>query len=251
MRDTRVKPQGKTQTYQRVRVLESVDSTAKVFWQYQRCKGWLKSWRITLIADDDKGITPHEVRSIVKKCRYYKLVLVELALDFSPLGEVDEQFVTRHAVFGKSRYERDRGGPGELRYGSRKSRKLVRCYWKREVNAYRVELELHSALLRRSRIDRAEDLSDVPYVIFPKHVRFVRVSWRRLARYLKRRSPEQRKVILEAARERAGRSLRSAIHLLRRRGVLNVHRFLTPMQINQVIEAALWKWSFRFAKGCV
>jgi hypothetical protein len=38
---------------------------------------------------------------------------------------------------------------GRLRYGGRKSAKLVRCYRKKSKNAYRVEVELHSSLLNQ------------------------------------------------------------------------------------------------------
>jgi hypothetical protein len=45
-----------------------------------------------------------------------------------------------------------------LRYGGRKSAKLVRCYWKTNKHAYRVEVELHSSLLNQHGIRDVRDL---------------------------------------------------------------------------------------------
>jgi hypothetical protein len=153
--DNRVRPQGPVATYERVRELRSETSTTRVFWQYRPRPGWLRGWRITFVGDDSKGIAPSEAVSILKRCRFAWLVLVELALDFSPSSGIDRAFVRRHAVFGKSQRRTDRGGPQQLRYGTRKSGKLVRCYWKKEVQAFRVELELHSRLLNKGRKKQA------------------------------------------------------------------------------------------------
>src|ERR1700730_9386541 len=130
---------------------------ARADWEDQRQQGWLPPWRITLIADDQTGLTPEEVNKFIKHCRQYRLVLIELALDFAPASHVDEVYVMQHGIFGKSRSRPDLGGPGQLRHGSRRSGKLVRCYWKDQVGAYRVELELHSGLLRKHDIDGVTD----------------------------------------------------------------------------------------------
>src|SRR4051794_2313401 len=72
----------------------------------------------------------------------------------------------------------------DLNYGSRKSGKYVRCYKKPEVGAYRVELELHSSLLRRHNISGLDDLVRLPGVVCPKHLQLVDLDWNRLQRYL-------------------------------------------------------------------
>lgn len=72
----------------------------------------------------------------------------------------------------------------DLYYGSRKSDKLVRCYKKREVGAYRVEPELHSGLLRRYGIIELDDVVRLPDVLCPKQLQFVDFNWNQLARHL-------------------------------------------------------------------
>jgi hypothetical protein len=254
VRDIRVRPQGESPRYERVRELLSLTSATRVSWQYRRRRGWLKEWRITIYGDYLSGITPMELLPILKRCRHAWLVLVELAMDFPPTSGVDRAFVKRHGVFGKSRRRTDRGGPGQLRYGSRKSAKLVRAYWKAEVSAFRVEVELHSRLLSRGRRERARKTSDelkndvatAPYLLLPKHVCFMRFRWRALRCYLTRRFGKRGSKMFDDARATAAISLRAAARLLRTSGVNNVHRFLVPMRINDAIDDALTQWSLDF-----
>jgi hypothetical protein len=139
-----------------------------------------------------------------------------------------------------------------VRYGSRKSGKLIRCYWKQQLNAFRVELELHSRLLSKGRLKKEQNFNfkDVPNRIlpnvFPDHIQFVRFRWEALEKYLTRRFGQQGMNILEQARAKARVSLRSATRFLRRKQVNNVHRFLVPMRINKAIDAALTKWEIDF-----
>jgi hypothetical protein len=255
VKDNRVRPQGPVATYERVRELRSETSGTRVFWQYRPRPGWLGAWRITFAGDDLNGIAPREALSIRKRCRFAWLVLVELALDFDPSSGIDRAFVRQHAVFGKSRRRTDRGGPQQLRYGTRKSGKLIRCYWKEEVQAFRVELELHSRLLNKGRKKRARervyelfsDLTGVPSLVFPKHLRFVRVNWRSLNRHLRDRFGPRSEAILETARSKARFSLCAVSRFLRDSGVNNVHRFLIPIRLNKKIDQALTKWALDFS----
>ena len=98
-----VKPQADIPTYGRVRKYRSRTNDTKIFWQYQRRCPWLKPWKITLIADDRYGLTASEVRSVVRHCRSYRILIVELALDFYVPPPVNDAFVRRHGIFGKSR----------------------------------------------------------------------------------------------------------------------------------------------------
>jgi hypothetical protein len=116
LKDFRLNPLGKPPPYGRVRKLKSETSDAEVHWEYDRQKGWIRHWRITLIADDETGITPEEVCTFIKRCRYYHFLIVELALDFPSDSFVDCTFVKRHALFGKSRRRRDLERQGEARY---------------------------------------------------------------------------------------------------------------------------------------
>ena len=98
-----VKPQTDIPTYARCRKYRSRTNDTKIFWQYQRRCPWLKPWKITLIADDRYGLTAGEVWSVVRHCQSYRILIVELALDFYVPPPVNDAFVRRHGIFGKSR----------------------------------------------------------------------------------------------------------------------------------------------------
>jgi hypothetical protein len=252
VKDHRLRPQGTTPIYERVKILRSVASGTEIAWQYQRRRGWVKPWRITWVAEDRTGIPPTDVLRILKRCEYFRFLLVELAFDFSPGSGINRTFVKRHGQFGKSRRRFDRGGPGQVRYGSRKSGKLVRSYWKKEVNAFRIEIELHSRLLSKGKHKKEQNynLLEVPGRILPSgvrnHVRFVHFRWKALKRHLTSRFGPQGMEIYERARAKASVSLRSATRFLRRQRVNNVHRFLAPMLINKAIDEALTNWEIDF-----
>jgi hypothetical protein len=230
-------------TYHRTRQLRHVKSGTEVYWQYQPQCSWLKPWKISVEPPDKRGLRIREVFPILRLCRTYHLLLVELALDFFPESGVDRKFVKRHARFGKSRRRVDRGGPRQLRYGTRKSDKLVRCYAKPSLNSYRVELELHSGFLRKHSISSFGDLEKLVTLVCRDHLKFVFVRWKRLRRYLVRKFGDRRgKALLQAARDRS-QSLQRVSQFLTRQGVANPHRFLRPMKINKSIRQAMRAWS--------
>jgi hypothetical protein len=105
VRDSFVRCQTTTATYARCRQYRSMANDSRIYWQYQRLKGWLAPWKITLVADDKSGLSRCEIEAVLKHCRDYRFQIVEIAVDFSPAAAgVNSQFIRRHAVFGKSRY---------------------------------------------------------------------------------------------------------------------------------------------------
>jgi hypothetical protein len=134
-----------------------------------------------------------------------------------------------------------------LRYGGRKSGKLVRCYLKKSKDAYRVEVEKHSSLLKQHGIRDVRDLVNAARVICPKHFRFAEFDWKKLGSYLAKKMGENAQSILVGAQRRA-KSMRRVTRYLRRKGIQNVHRFLVPLAINDKIESALKKWALQFEK---
>lgn len=132
-------------------------------------------------------------------------------------------------------------------YGSRKSEKLVRCYEKSEVGAYRVELELHSGLLRRQDIVGLDDLVRLPEVLCPKHLQFVDIDWNHLGRHLEKKMGHRSDVVIVGARRRTDSILR-LLRYLRRKGVFNTHRFLVPRAINEDVTRAVNRWRRQFNK---
>jgi hypothetical protein len=103
VRDYFVRCQTTTATYARMRWYRSTTDATQIFWQYQRRKGWLKPWKITLVADDNTGLTYEKLQSVLKHCRYHRFITVEMAIDFSPSLGIDKEFVRQHGLFGKSR----------------------------------------------------------------------------------------------------------------------------------------------------
>jgi hypothetical protein len=134
-----------------------------------------------------------------------------------------------------------------LRYGSRKAAKLVRCYWKNEINAYRVELELHPGVLDKHDVVTVQDLPKAARAIYPKHIRFAEINWEKLREYLTRRNGENAEAIFEGAFKRR-RSMRRFTEYLRRQGIPNVHRFLVQLTFNEKVKRALETWAIQFEK---
>jgi hypothetical protein len=244
--DTLVRPQGAIATYGRVRRFVSKSSSCKISIQYDRQAPWLPWCRITLIGDDWTGLTLEEIESALAEVPDHRISLVELAFDFLPGTQVDEEFVLRHGKFGKSRRRTDRGGPGTLRYGSRGSPKLVRCYRKAKLDRYRVELEIHTPLLRKWSIRKITELPLITTKLWPTHICFTGMRWEKLESHLVRRyGTGDGRRLSEGARERARVSLRKVTRFLSR-SVHNPHRFLGSAVTNRHIREALQRWAVRF-----
>jgi hypothetical protein len=247
-RDFRPRAQGKIATYGRVRTFCSTSNSARLSLQYQRVMPFLAPWRCMLIADDDDGITPDQVESVIVQCSSHKLTLAEFAVDFAEGGIVDRDFVLRHGKFGKTQRRKDRGGSGNLRYGSRQSPKLVRAYRKETLGCFRVELEIHSALLRKYRTSSGFELGRLAQKLVPAHIQFVGFRWEELQAYLVKKFGQQEgDKIFGEARKRADSSLQAATRFLSGRGVPNVHRFVSPLRLNLRLQKAIKCWAKTFS----
>jgi hypothetical protein len=108
VRDCFVRCQTTTSTYARCRQYKSSKDDTKIFWQYERLKGWLRPWKLTIVADDKTGLSYKQIDLVLSHCRHYRFLLVELAIDFGPSTGVDRRFVRSHAIFGKSRRAKTR-----------------------------------------------------------------------------------------------------------------------------------------------
>jgi hypothetical protein len=240
-RDSFVRRQTSIKTYARCRHLRSLRNDTKIYWQYERQKSWLKPWKITIVADDRAGLSYDDIENVLQHCKFYNFLIVELAVDFNP-AIVDEHFVRQHALFGKSRRVHLKTDH-VLYWGGRKSLKFVRCYKKENLGCYRVEVELHSQLLKGGQILTLDDFEGVPNAIYPRHFQFVDVDWSRLKQHLLRKCVGDRLVV--EARQRLS-SLSRLRRYLRRQGVVNFHRFLVPLAINERIDRALTRWIRNF-----
>jgi len=243
-KDFRPRRLGRLATYDRVRRYVSRTSSALVVVQYQPLCPWLKPRRITLIADDELGLTQQEVESALADCLDHRVSLFELALDFDLDAGIDEKFVRRHGRFGKSRLAMGRSG--QFRFGSRASPKLVRFYRKESIRSFRVEVEAHSALLRKYSVARVSDLGTLAMNLAPSHIKFCRVLWEKLQPYLAEKFGSGGQPICDEARRRADSSLGKALRYLAQNGVHNPHRFLGSLKINRDVREALERWAEAF-----
>src|ERR1035437_4832991 len=130
-------------------------------------------------------------------------------------------------------------------WGGRKCDKFVRCYEKPEVASYRVEVELHSQLLRREHISTLEDFDGLQGAIYPRHFRSVDVDWPRLERHVARKLGGHSQAIIAGAQHRRS-SLSRLRRYLRRNGITNFHRFLVPHAINKRIDRSFTRWIRQF-----
>jgi hypothetical protein len=240
-------PQGKVRTYSRVSKFRSTTSSCQIVVQYDPQLPWLAPSRITIIGDDATGITLEDIEGVISQCHHHTLTLVELAVDF-PLGNgIDRNFVRRYGRFGKSRLRQDRGGPEALRYGGRACPKLIRAYLKQSLGVFRVEAEVHRALLRKWGARKVGDLGAVATKLVPAHLKFACVRWKKLDIYLAKKFGQDGNRIGEETRRRADSSLRAATRYLAKNGVPNPHRFLGSLRINRDVRDALKRWALWFS----
>jgi hypothetical protein len=229
--DTFVRSQARLKTYLRVCIYHNCKTGVCIYLLYRPVLRGLPQFKLTVIANDYRALSCQEIYQIVRRFGTYWLTLIEIALDFPSESHVDLRYVRAHTLFGKSRPSNPNRFPGTLRYGGRRSDKLVRCYRKGQINRFRVELELHSSLLRKFGILRLEDLEKLPAQLYPNHIRFARLDWQAL---------EKRFPGLGIS---PTLSIHKTMELLRQCAVNNPHRFLVPLRINKLILRALKQWA--------
>jgi hypothetical protein len=241
VRDCLLRPQTSIRTYTRVREFINPHNQIRIFLQYQPALPKLAPFKIAITRDDKRRLLSRQVCQIVHAFRSYRLLLVEVAFDFPPESGVNADFVQRYGLFGKSKPRNSHLFADSLRYGGRRCDKLVRCYRKKDLQCFRIELEMHSPQLRRYGLTRFEDLQRLPPLLCPKHIRFVKLDWEATVRHLARRGVSASR-IAELARIRS-HSVHAALAFLRNvLGVSNPHIFLKPLRINKWLLKALEGW---------
>jgi hypothetical protein len=245
IRDSFVHTQTTIKTYARAAEYVNDGSGLRVFLQHAPLLPTLWPLKVTLIPNDQRLLVSEDTEHILEQFSRYKTSLVEFVLDFLPESGVDLAFVKAHAQFGKSRPIESRLHTRSIVYGSRNGEKFVRCYSKKNIGAFRIEVEFHSGWLRRHRIAVLEDVRKLPSLVYPQHVRFVKIDWIGLEKYAARRGRPHSRSIQHAKTgfesvHQAMRFLRTGAH------VLNVHRFVQLLHVGKEIQEALKKWSRKF-----
>ena len=234
--DKFVRTNAKITTYRRVRSLVNPNTGTKLFIQYQRAHGFLKPVRVTVVGADATGIPWPDLKTIGDAYRDMLIRTLELAFDFAPASGVDLEYVRKHALFGKSQPANTGKYPDSLRFGARQANKLVRCYPKPEVDAFRVELELHLGWPGLPETDC--HLHETGLVA--KDFRFVYVRWRALDAHLVQDGEHGKRIAAKARRRY--RSIHELLRYLRSVGVKNAHRFVRTSKKDAEIRQAFEVW---------
>jgi len=243
--DRLVRQRTRVKTYERVRRYRNHKSGTQVFVAYKPVPKWLPPVKVTMVANDETGLQWDEVALVDKTFEGGFAVIVELALDFDESAGVDLRFIRRHALFGGSRPKTGPRYPGVRYWGSPASAKLVRCYRKASIRAFRVELQLRRACLQRYGMLGAWTLCyGIPDLV-KDHARFLRPDWAALEAHVVRRGLRAKKVLRQARLQ--AKSLHRLLDCLRHNlQVRNPQRFLRPMKLNREIDQAVEAWADSF-----
>lgn len=228
--------------YSHVRPFRSQDGKTTVAVLSHPRKPWLEPFRPEIIPDDATGLLPRHVLPFWKLTSGQRIRLAEWAIDLPPTTQISGERVRRNGHFGKCR-------PLEERYfgygawGSRKGGKYIRSYYKYAIEAQRVEFELRQRFLESHGIESLSDLWKLGEILPGAHIRFVRIDDSRVAQRLRNRSKKSKiPETLERLSELKPK-LHDALAYLRGQGMLNVHRFLVPLKVNELVRDAAGKFS--------
>jgi hypothetical protein len=206
--------------------------------------------KVTLIARDELGLQPQDVLSVLELLPDMRFVLVELAFDFGFHSEVDGANVRAHALFGKSRPNQVAVRRGWDCWGTRRGAKFVRSYFKPQLGAHRVELQLNRKFLRRHEIKDIFDFKRLVEIVPERHILFAEIDKSTVVRHLKNAGHDRYEVrqILERVSEHDD-DIYAQCAVLRKRGRLkNVRRALVPLHTNYLVQKAIKKWAEQWPK---
>ncbi len=234
LKDFRVPRRGAMETYRRVRSLENPKTGTKISVQYKRAHGYLKAHRVTVVGCDATGILWPDLKAIGDAFANFAIRMIEVAFDFAPSSGVNQDFALKHAIFGKSRPRHNPEHPGTLHFGTRRSDKFVRCYWKEQVASYRIELELHGRWLPDT------DCLLYQLVVGPKDFRFVNFDWHAVDRHLHGKGVRWKQIA--AGSRLHSNSIHELLRYLRSVRVNNLDQFLRTSEKDTLIRDAFELW---------
>ena len=202
---------------------------------------WFAPFRIAVIPRDETGLRFQDLCSLLEVLPSVKIIVLEVALDFSNRSVVDLDYVRRFGLFG-STWLQPGSNPYHDKWGHVGS-KIVRAYVKWGTSQFRVELELHIKFLRENGIQDVFDFRQLLFVLFPDHIHFVRLDEAKLDRALHRSGLglDERRAVRARVQQKAQRCLWEALRYLREKAHLtNVQRLLVPVpEMNRVIRESL------------
>jgi hypothetical protein len=231
------------QRYSFVTRLKGTKSIREINVEHGPNKPWLPPFRITIIPRDASGVVVQDFQSILELLPDFKIVLLEVALDF-PLGSlIDVDYVRKHLLSGKMNLPCGTD-PFHQRYPG--ASRTIRAYAKWESDKSRWEMALGSRFLRGEEIEDIFDFQHLGEILAPKYVLFARLNRTKVLNVVdKGRFTARRKAEIRAALKAREGSLWETLRYLRQNvGLKNTQRYLIPLtETNDVVKEALKKWA--------
>jgi hypothetical protein len=233
--------EGRFQPYGRVQWFEDKRSSMKFVVESKRREPWLPAYRVTLFADDRTGLLPEELFAVLEVIPIFKVSTIEMAFDFSP--SISRKLLNQRVLFGKSRPTRS---VETTRYwGSRKGSKYVRLYHKKEIDRYRVELELHAKFLKSHDIKQPFEFQKFCELLPVRHIYYARFEEQKLITLLRSMEMSYTEIwnILKDIALLEGDVWPTLNYLRLELGLKNARRLLVPLKTNRLIRDALKEWA--------
>jgi hypothetical protein len=226
--------------YSWVHWFKRIDSKMKFCLESDPLDRWLPPYRLQMYADDQVGLVADEVMSILEVIPGATLILVELAVDFSPLTGVNAKYVRERGVFGRSQRDLSKNPYGDW-WGARKACKRTKSYFKQPVGGHRVELRIRSAFLHEHDIYSIFDFHRFAELIPRQHIFFGRLDEDRLIGWLRRERYTGAEIIgiLREVVKREGCLTDVLKYLSVEVGLKNTRRLLLPLRPNKFVRDAL------------
>lgn len=231
------------QAYRWAQRIHGTGSIEEVVVEFERTAPWFSQYRITIVPRDTDGLREHDLRLVLENLENFKITILEVAWDFPAECVVDLDYVRRFALFGKTWLRPSGNGTSFHEKWGTSASKVVRAYVKWETFHFRIEVELHTDLLRKEGIRDIFDFRKLPDILVPKHIEFSKLDEAKLIRELQhsgRSSAEEQSILIRAKRKAASR-LWMALRFLRKEGRLkNVRRLLMKNdETNRVFREAI------------
>jgi len=207
--------------------------------------GWLPKYRIAIVPRDPTGLMFEELRSVLELLPRFKIVVLEIALDFPLESVMDTSFVRQHMLCGKTRM-RVGGTALHERGGTTRSAKVVRAYAKFEAASFRIEFQLNARFLRKHNINHTSDFAKLATILPGNHIYFASLDNQKLREHLRRSGlPHNTKIEILKTVAQSRSSLWATLRVLRQRWhFVNVRRLLTPLpEMNSIVVTALNEWA--------
>lgn len=214
-------------------------NTGSTFWlYYQRLGERLSDYRVAFYPDDQAGLQFEEMSSVIENAKGIQIARLEVAFDFGRNTCVDSRFIRKCFISGKCKPE------SANTWGRRNGTKFIRSYFKREIGAHRLELQLNWRFLRTHKIDDLFDISRLAKLLPGRHVLLAQIDDAKVIAHLRRDwTTEEALAILKQVHSLEG-DLLAQLGLLREVGHLkNTRRLLKVLPINQRITEAMKEWA--------